>query len=131
MVKFELDNDETNLQEEEEEEGYYGRNLFPAKILCFVSAKDGTIHAVIHSCNTNNHSEDSILVECWKKEFQVEENMVVPVLKCVSVDTFETPCFVVEDKHGLDEEMGNDVRKINNGITLVKPREEGWPKEFL
>ena len=57
--------------------------------------------------------------------------MLVPLLRCVIVDTFETPCFVVEEKHGLDEEMGNDVRKINNGITLVKPREEGWPKEFL
>jgi len=57
--------------------------------------------------------------------------MLVPLLRCVIVDTFETPCFVVEDKHGLNEEMGNDVREINNGITLVKPREEGWPKEFL
>jgi len=41
--------------------------------------------------------------------------MLVPLLRCVSVDNFETPCFVVEDKHGLNEEMGNDVRKINNG----------------
>jgi len=57
--------------------------------------------------------------------------LLVPVLRCVNFDTFETPCFVVEDKHCLDEEMGNDVRKINNGITLVKPRKEGWPKEFL
>jgi len=103
MVKFELENDNTNLQEEEE--GYYGKNLFPAKILCFVHAKDETIHAVIHCCNTNNHSEDSILVEHWKKEFKVEDNMLVPLLRCVSVDTFETPCFVVEDKHGLNEEM--------------------------
>jgi len=29
MVKFELENDITNLQEEDE--GYYGKNLFPAK----------------------------------------------------------------------------------------------------
>jgi len=38
MVRFELENDNTNWQEEEEE-GYYGKNLFPAKILCFVHAK--------------------------------------------------------------------------------------------
>jgi len=55
----------------------------------------------------------------------------VPLLSCVSVDTFETPSFVFEDEHGLHEEMGNDVRKMKNGITLVKPRDEGWPKEFL
>jgi len=67
--------------------------------------KDDTIHAVIHCCNTNNDSEDSILVECWKKEFKVEDNMLVPLLRCVSVDSFQTPCFVVEDKHGLNEEM--------------------------
>jgi len=36
MVKFELENDNTNLQEEHE--GYYGQNLFPAKILCFLLA---------------------------------------------------------------------------------------------
>jgi len=53
-------------------------------------------------------------VECWKKEFKVEENMLVPLLRYVSVDTFETPCFVVEDKHGLHQEMRNDVRKMNS-----------------
>jgi len=36
----------------------------------------------------------------------------------------------VEDKHGLCE-MGVDLKIINNGVTLVKPRDEGWPKEFL
>jgi len=35
--------------------------------------------------------------------------MLVPLLRCVSVDTFETPCFVVEDKHGLYEEMGSEL----------------------
>jgi len=47
------------------------------------------------------------------------------------VDTFEDSCFVVEDKPGLFEELGTDLRKINNGITLVKPREKGWPKQFF
>jgi len=61
-------------------------------------------------------SDDSILVECWKKENKVEDNMLVPLLGCVSVDTFETLCFVVEVK-----EMQSDSKRINNGITLVKP----------
>jgi len=68
-------------------------------------AGDNTFHAVIHFCIASDHSEDSILVEIWKKEHKVEDNMFVSLLRCVSVDTFETPCFVVEDKHGLSEEM--------------------------
>jgi len=47
------------------------------------------------------------------------------------VDTFEEPCFVVEDKPGLMEEYGNDPRKMNNGVTLVKPRDRAWAKAFL
>ena len=57
--------------------------------------------------------------------------VLVPQLRCVSVDTFEDSCFVVEDKPGLFEELGSDLRKINNGITLVKPREKGWPKQLF
>jgi len=129
MVAFECEDEDSN-SEEESDYGYYGKNLYPAK-KCFLHAPDASIHAVIHSCNTYDHSEDSILVECWKKEFKVEDSMLVLLLRCVSVDTFETLCFVVEDKHGLYEEMGTDVKKMNNGITLVKPRDEGWPKEFL
>ena len=47
------------------------------------------------------------------------------------MDTFEEPCFVVEDKPGLMEEYGNDPRKMNNGVTLVKPRDRAWAKPFL
>ncbi len=40
-------------------------------------------------------------------------------------------CFVVEDKPGLMEEYGDNPRKMNNGVTLVKPRETAWPKAFF
>ena len=72
-------------------------------------------------------------LERWYKEYGIDEVMkvLVPQLRCVSVDTFEDSCFVVEDKPGLFEELGSDLRKINNGITLVKPREKGWPKQFF
>jgi len=56
---------------------------------------------------------------------------VFPASPCVSIDTFEEPCFVVEDKHGLHEEMGSDTRKMMNEVTLVKPRDAAWPNEFL
>jgi len=112
------------------ENGYYDQNWYPAKILCFLKAPDDSIHAVVHCCSANDHAEDSILIECWKKEYDVKNGKFVPLLHCVNVDCFAAPCFVVEDKHGLHEDMGNNVRKILNGVTLVKPRDEAWPAEF-
>jgi len=54
--------------------------------------------------------------------------VLVSKLRCVRVDAFEDLCFVVEDKPGFSEEMGTDNTKMNNGVTLVKPREKDWPK---
>jgi len=100
MVRFESDKDSTQ-DSSNDEYGYYGSSLFPAKILCFLGAPDESIHAMIHCCKTNDHSQDSILAECWEQEYKVDDNMLVPLLRCVSVDSFETPCFVVEDKHEI------------------------------
>jgi len=86
---------------------------------------------VIHSCDANSHEEDGILVERWKKEYKVSQNKIEPLLRCVSVDSFEEPCFVVEDRHGLFEEYDTDPIHISKGVTLVKPREKAWPEEFL
>jgi len=47
------------------------------------------------------------------------------------VNLFEEPCFVVKDKPGHMEEYGNDPRNMNNGVTLVKPREKAWSKAFF
>ena len=55
----------------------------------------------------------------------------VPLLHCITVDCFAAPCFVVEDKHRLHEEMERDGRNICNGVTLGKPRDEAWADEFL
>ncbi len=97
----------------------------------FLKASDDTIHAVVNCCEANDHQEDSILIEHWKKEYEMKRGKYVPLLCCVTVDCFAAPCFVVEDKHGLREEMGGDGRYLWNGITLVKPRNEAWPDEFL
>ena len=58
----------------------------------------------------------------------MERGKYVPLLCCVTMDCFAAACFVVEDKHGLHEEMGGDERYLWNGITLVKPRDEAWHK---
>jgi len=113
------------------EDGYYDKNFYPAKILCFLQASDGSLHAVVNCCMTNDHKQDSILIERWKKEVEVKNNKYVPLLRIVTVDCFAAPCFVVEDKHGLPEDVGSNEKHLLNGVTLVKPRDEAWPAEFL
>ena len=130
MIQFEIDGGISDLSDEEQA-GYYADNLFPSKILCFMKSQDDSIYAVIHSCYANSHEEDGILVERWKKEYKICCTKIEPLLRCVSVESFEEPCFVVEDRPGLFEEYGTDQIHINNGVTLVKPREKAWPKEFL
>jgi len=51
-----------------------------------------------------------ILVERWKKEYSVDEVMkvLVPKLRCLTVNDFENSCFVVEDKPWLFEKMETD-----------------------
>jgi len=92
------------------EGGYYDQNFYPAKILCFLQASDGSLHAVVNCCMTNDHKQDSILIERWKKEVEVKTNKYVPLLRIVTVDCFAAPCFVVEDKHGLSEDMGSNEK---------------------
>ena len=62
---------------------------------------------------------------------EVKNGKYVPLLWCVTVDCFAAPCFVVEDKHGLPKDMGSNDKHLLNGVTLVKPRDEAWPAEFL
>ena len=45
--------------------GYYDKDLYPCKVLCFLKATDDSIHAVVHCCNASNHDKDGTLVERW------------------------------------------------------------------
>jgi len=76
------------------ENGYYDQNWYPAKILCYLKAPDDSIHAVVHCCSANNHAEDSILIEHWKKEYDVKNGKFVPLLHCVNVNCFAAPCLL-------------------------------------
>jgi len=46
----------------------------------------------------------------------------------VSDNSFEAPCYVAEDKPVLLGEYCSNVRKMNNSVTFVNPREEAWAK---
>jgi len=109
MIKFETDDDENN-DENSVVKGYYDKDLYPGKVLCFLKSQDDSIEAIMHCCMASDHNDDGILVERWKKEFEYDGRNLVPLLRCVSVDSFEEPCFVVEDKPGLMEEYGNDPK---------------------
>ena len=130
MIQFEINGDTSDLSDDEQA-GYYADNLFPSKILCFMKSEDESVYALIHSCYANDHKEDGILVEHWRKEYKVFHNKPQPLLRCVSVESFEEPCFVVEDKPGLFQDYGSIPMHIIICVTLVKPREKAWSKEFL
>jgi len=66
---------------------------------------------VAHCYCASDHEGDSILMERWMKEYDSDDDILVPVLRCVSVDTIGCLCFVIEDRPGLFEEMGRHVTK--------------------
>jgi len=125
MIRFEME------CQKKKKKGFYDNDLFLGKILCFLQSKNKSIDAIVHCCMASDHSDDGILVERWNKEYQKDGRRFIPLLRCVSVDSFEEPCFVVEDKPGLMESYGKDPDDINNGVTLVKPREKAWPQAFF
>jgi len=52
--------------------GYYDKDLYPRKVLCFLKAKDDSIHSVVHCCIAS-HNKDGTLVERWNKEYGIDE----------------------------------------------------------
>ncbi len=56
--------------------GYYAINLFACKIIWFLQSEENqSIQAVLQCCNANEHNEDRILAERWKKEYDVNKVM--------------------------------------------------------
>jgi len=47
-----------------------------------------------------------ILIECWKKEYEMKRGKYFPLLHCITVDCFAAPCFVAEDTSGLVQLVG-------------------------
>jgi len=100
VIEFETASGVTNLPVYKKG-GYYATKFISNNI--FLQSTDQSFYAVVQSCNPNKHDEDGHLVERWKKEYYVEEvmNVLVPKLRCMSVDAFKESCFVVEDKPGF------------------------------
>jgi len=55
-----------------------------------------------------------------KSKYEIERVPFYAVL----LDCFAAPCFVVEDKHELHQEMGSNTSYLLDGISSVKPRDE-------
>jgi hypothetical protein len=110
---------------------YYDNDLYPCKILEFVKVGNDEIHAIAHCCEENNHEMDGILTERWKKEFINVHGQMIPILRLVSTEAVDDCVLVVEDEPGITECSYSQRNALQNGVTLLKPREEAWANEFL
>ena len=55
--------------------GCYGKNYFPAKILCiFRCPKDEDIHVLVHSAGKYCRKEATVTMEVWEMEYSVDRN---------------------------------------------------------
>jgi len=53
----------------------------PSKILCFFVVQGSEeIHALVQSCHVINCERDSILFQCWSKEYIRRGNIFQPML---------------------------------------------------
>jgi len=134
MVTFKTDDSELSVHDDDDDddeiEKYFNDNEYPSKIYCFLVVQHPEIHAVVHSCSNQDTDEDSILFQRWNKEMLQKANQhYKPVLHAVSVESFGEHILVIEDDPVVREYA---ERKENEpGCTLVLPRSEYWPKQFL
>jgi hypothetical protein len=127
----------------QEIESAYPPGSYPAKILAFSRSKEGTIMAIIHTCESKEHSsDDSCLTEQWYMEYKqctinaydprsdtTKRKLVrKPVLRIVEADTLRDRVYVVEDSPGLRESLSS--KEETSLVVLVKDRKQYWPKYF-
>jgi len=111
----------------------WSENYFPSKVLCFfVIPDDDTTYAIIHSCNHNNHKNDSILFERWELEntprtVRNGKQYITQHLHMVDVNTFGNPILVIED-YTIEDLCSNDELAM---ITVVIPFAKAWPNKFM
>ena len=95
----------------------------------FHANNDPEVHAIIQSCENRNRELDSILTQCWTKEFRrTSVSHYEPVVRAMSVDSFGQRVLVVEDDLILRESIHHE--ELLEGCTLVLPRDDFWPNQF-
>ncbi len=128
-----------------------GGMYFPSKILCFY--KDPTTLekcALVHSCNEKEEEDYAPICDEWFLEYQEsaisippsspsssklsrcrKERHFFPDLRSVSVDSFGSPLFVIQEVPGLHESFPcKGTSSFFNRCIVVKNREHFWGSEF-
>jgi hypothetical protein len=145
MVNFQVDNDidgdnvdshRSKRHRTIETGNRYPDEYYPAKILCFFADPiDKEIMALVHSCDDNDHSEDSALCEVWSLEYQVKRDssnalVAFPTIRAVPVSSFDEAVLVIEEMPGLTEAADVATNPHYSRCILVKNRERWWASEF-
>jgi len=96
----------------------------------FIADKKPDVYAIVQSCIARDSEQDSILLQCWEKEYiRSLHQSYAPVLHVVPVESFGEHVLVVEDDSAVRESINQ--KNIEPGCTLVLPRQEYWAKPFL
>ncbi len=66
-----------------------------------------------------------------EKVIESQEWQMFPYYVVFTIDCFAAPCFVVEVKHGLSENIGRNARHLLKGITLVNPEMRYGQQSFI
>jgi len=131
MVMYDAGDDTASVDSEVVKNAFpFHHDENPSKIMCFfVMDEEDEVNALVHSCQTSDHSNDSTLFKRWTKEYIGRVQYFEPMLRVVPVDAFGSRVLVVEDNHSILETVPK--QQLKAGITLVTPRESHWPQQFL
>ncbi|HEY9295875.1 MAG TPA: hypothetical protein VIQ31_05790, partial [Phormidium sp.] len=114
--------------------GFWPISYKPAKVYCFFKLPNfpNKILALVHKSLSNDHDNDSILLERWQMYYSVrvmdnQIKTISPKLELVNVDKFIEPVLVVEDKICY---KSNDIDTYQ-AVTVVLPFGRDWAAKFL
>ncbi len=87
-------------------------------------------YAIVQSCIGRDIEQDSILLQCWEKEYvRALQQSYAPIIHAVPVESFGECALVVEDDPAVREAI--DQKNVEPGCTLVLPIQVYWVKQFL
>jgi len=113
MVTFAEDGEDDTVENvvQQNDETYFQDDKFPSKILCFfIVDKKPDVYAIVQSCIARDSEQDSILLQCWEKEYiRTLPQSYAPVLHAVPVESFGEHVLVVKDDSAVRESINQKI----------------------